>query len=118
MNLRLWRSHVRRWLAGAPRADSRVGRAVRCKLRLESLEHRAVPAIITVTTAADDSTPGNGAVSLREAIAAINAGITLDADIVAQNPGVFGTNDAINFNIGGAGAVKTIGVGSLGKGAL
>jgi hypothetical protein len=51
-------------------------------------------------------------VSFREAITAINAGNNLgDPDIVAQNPGTFGTNDTINFNIPGAG-VKTINVGT------
>jgi hypothetical protein len=61
-----------------------------------------------VTTAADDLTPNDGSVSLREAITSINAGNDLgDPDITAQNPGTFGTNDRINFNIAGAG-VHTI----------
>src|SRR5262249_18801419 len=50
---------------------------------------------ILVTTTADEQTPNDGGVSLREAIAAINAGNNLnDPDITAQN---FGTNDTINF---------------------
>jgi hypothetical protein len=70
------------------------------------------PAVLTVTTAADDITPGDGSVSLREAIAAINAGNNLgDPDIIAQNPGTFGVNDAIRFNIPGAGPHQ-ISVGS------
>jgi hypothetical protein len=85
---------------------------------VESLESRTTPAVITVTTATDDSTPGNGLVSLREAIAAINAGTALtDPDILGQNPGTFGSNDTINFNIAGAGA-KTLSIGNLGKGQL
>src|SRR5204863_9918880 len=69
-------------------------------------------ATITVKTTADEITPNNGSVSLREAITAINAGNNLgDPDIVAQNPGTFGTNDTINFNIAGAG-VKPISVGT------
>src|SRR5437762_1910065 len=69
-------------------------------------------AVITVTTVSDDLTPNDGSVSLREAITAINAGNDLgDPDITAQNPGTFGTNDTINFNIPGAG-VKTINVGT------
>jgi len=69
-------------------------------------------ATITVTTTADDLTPNDGGVSLREAITAINAGNDLgDPNITAQAPGTFGTNDTINFNIPGAG-VKTINVGS------
>src|SRR4051794_12581802 len=71
--------------------------------RLELLEDRAVPATITVTTAADTVVPGDTMVSLREAIMAINAGNDLgDPDIAAQNPGAFGTNDTINFIIPGA----------------
>ena len=58
----------------------------------------ASAATITVTTTTDDLTPNNGIVSLREAITAINAGNDLgDPDITAQNPGIFGTNDAITF---------------------
>jgi CSLREA domain-containing protein len=72
----------------------------------------APAATITVTTAGDDLTPNDGSVSLREAITAINAGNSLgDPDIIAQNPGTFGINDTINFNIAGAG-VQTINVGS------
>src|SRR5438477_11948382 len=69
-------------------------------------------ATITVTTSGDDITPNDGSVSFREAITATNAGNDLgDPDITAQNPGTFGTNDTINFNIAGAG-VKTINVGT------
>src|SRR6266404_8106653 len=53
---------------------------------LEALENRWAPAVVTVTTTADDLTPNDGTVSLREAILAINAGNTLgDLDITAQN---------------------------------
>jgi CSLREA domain-containing protein len=80
--------------------------------RLERLEDRLAPALITVTTTSDDLTPNDGTVSLREAITAINAGTNLgDPDIIAQNPGTFGTNDTIRFNIPGTG-VRTINVGS------
>src|SRR5581483_7925843 len=59
----------------------------------EALEPRRLFATITVTTTADDVTPGDGSVSLREAITAINAGNDLgDADINAQAPGTFGVN--------------------------
>jgi hypothetical protein len=70
-------------------------------------------ATITVTTVGDDdATPNDGSVSFREAIAAINAANSLgDPDIINQNPGTFGTNDTINFNIPGNG-VKTINVGN------
>jgi len=76
-------------------------------------------ATITVTTTADDNTPNDGSVSLREAIQAINSGSALgDPDIIAQNPGTFGVNDTINFNIGGPGVLRTINVGGTGNGAL
>src|SRR5215472_12840903 len=81
-------------------------------LQLELLESRLSPAVITVTTTADDLTPNDGFVSLREAITAINAGNNLgDPDIIAQNPGAFGSNDAIHFNIPGTGPFQ-INVGS------
>src|SRR5207248_11755565 len=79
---------------------------------LERLEDRQLLAVLTVTTSADDLTPNDGFVSLREAITAVNAVSSLgDPDIVAQGPGTFGTNDTINFNIPGAGA-KSISVGT------
>jgi CSLREA domain-containing protein len=69
-------------------------------------------ATVTVTTAADDITPNDGSVSLREAITSINAGSNLgDPDISSQSPGTYGSNDAIHFDILPAG-VKTIDVGS------
>jgi uncharacterized repeat protein (TIGR01451 family)/CSLREA domain-containing protein len=65
-------------------------------------------AVITVTTAADDLTPNDGSVSLREAITAANANSDLgDQDIIAQNPGTFGAGDTIQFDIPGSG-VHTI----------
>src|SRR6266511_780448 len=52
-------------------------------LRLEQLEDRLAPAVITVTTASDDLTPNDGSVALREAITAVNAGNDLgDPDII------------------------------------
>src|SRR6478672_1372476 len=78
------------------------------RLFLEALEVRSLLATITVTTTADDLTPNDHSVSLREAIKAVNAGNDLgDPDITAQAPGTFGTNDTINFNISGGG-VQTI----------
>ncbi|HMC11197.1 MAG TPA: CSLREA domain-containing protein, partial [Pirellulaceae bacterium] len=82
------------------------------RLFLEHLEGRNLLATITVTTSADDLTPNDGTVSLREAITAINAGNDLgDPNITSQNPGTFGTNDTINFNIPGGGP-HTILIGS------
>src|SRR5712691_3748003 len=91
---------------------TRAPHALRALPRLERLEDRTTPAVITVTTVADDITPNDASVSLREAITAVNAGNDLgDPDITAQNPGIFGINDTIHFNINGAG-VKTINVGT------
>ena len=74
-------------------------------------------ATITVTTTADDDTSGDGSVSLREAIGAINSGGSSDSDITAQSPGTYGSNDAIHFNIPGSG-VQIIDVGSPSATAL
>src|SRR5260370_19489002 len=75
-----------------------------------------------VTTAADDNTPNDGSVSLREAIQAINAGSAgADLDISNQNPGTFGVNDTINFAIPqpvSGNVVQTINVGATGNSAL
>jgi hypothetical protein len=61
-------------------------------------------ATITVQTTADDGTPGDGTVSLREAIAAIDAGNDLgDPDITADASGPFGTGDEIVFGLQGPG---------------
>jgi CSLREA domain-containing protein len=95
----------------APRRRS-ARHPLRWPLHLEQLEGRLAPAVLLVTTTADDITPNDGSVSLREAITAINAGNSLgDPDIIAQNPGTFGTSDTIKFNIPGA-APFQINVGS------
>ena len=64
-----------------------------------------------MTSTGDTITPNDGAVTLREAITAINAGNDLaDPNITAQNPtatNAFGTKDTIDFNISGGG-VHTI----------
>src|SRR5437879_4471071 len=107
----------------SPRSSNKVQRFSRNRFRqyrprLEFLESRLAPATLSVTTAADDLTPNDGSVSLREAITPVNAGNDLgDPDITAQNPGTFGSNDTIQFNIPGTG-VHTILVGSSGLGAL
>jgi CSLREA domain-containing protein len=76
-------------------------------------------ATITVTTTADDNVPNDGSVSLREAIQAINNGTAgADTDISNQNPGTFGVNDTIDFNISASHARQTILVGNTGNGAL
>jgi VCBS repeat-containing protein len=87
---------------------------------LETLEVRRLLAFITVDTAdGGPLSPGDGSVSLREAISAINAGNDLgDADIIAQSPGTFGIADQIGFDIDGGGAQTirvTSGLPSLSK---
>src|SRR5438552_10550829 len=99
------------------RLASRAEGKTRCVSRrtrpqVELLECRLAPATITVNSKADDLTPNDGSVSLREAITALNAGNDLgDPDITAQNPGTFGSNNTINFNVNAAG-VRTINVGT------
>jgi titin len=78
---------LRRWLSGTPSGRPAHRPAVRpcgCRPRLEALEERSVPAVITVFNTLD-----SGAGSLRQAIISSNL-----------NPGP----DTINFNIPGAGA--------------
>jgi hypothetical protein len=57
-------------------------------------------AMITVTSTADNIAI-DGVVTLREAIASINAAANSNADVVAV--GAYGSNDTINFNIPGSG---------------
>src|SRR5262245_58327729 len=108
---------ARLWSPSPSRHKSRRPR--RLPLQVEQLEDRVTPAIITVTTTADDNVAKDGSVSLREAIQAINNGSAgADTDISNQIPGAFGMNDTINFNISMAGTVQTINVGGTGNGAL
>jgi CSLREA domain-containing protein len=81
---------------------------------VEVLEDRLAPAVITVTSAADDSAV-DGTVSLREAILSINQGSNFDADVAAV--GAYGNHDTIDFDIPGP-VIQTISVGSGGLGAL
>jgi hypothetical protein len=70
----------------------------RSQLGCELLEDRLVPATITVTSTADNSN-SDGFVTLREAIASINAGANINGDVTAS--GAYGSNDKINFAIQG-----------------
>jgi hypothetical protein len=89
--------------------------------RLESLEGRATPATFLVTTTHDDITPGNGQLTLREAISKANA--NPDADTIVVPAGIYRisltpTGDDFNLDgdfdirnpltILGAGAGRTI----------
>ncbi len=68
-------------------------------------------ATITVTSTADTSAV-DGAVTLREAIQSLDAGASVNADVVAS--GVYGSNDTIAFDIPGAGALPVIDVAAGG----
>jgi hypothetical protein len=77
---------------------------------LEVLEDRTVLATITVTSVAD-TVAVDGSVTLREAIASIDAGADADADVMADRTGAYQTGasgpDVIDFDIPGSG-VQTI----------
>jgi hypothetical protein len=85
-------------------------KTARPRLGLETLEAREVPAVITVTTTADN-TAVDGKVSLREAITSMDNGASLNADVAANVSGTYGPQDEIHFNIAGSG-VHTIKPGS------
>lgn len=87
---------------------SSVGRRVAFQpLRVERLEDRLAPAVITVDDMGD-TIAVDGKVTLREAIESINKGANENADVTADiTAGGYGVNDTIKFNIPGAG-VKTI----------
>jgi hypothetical protein len=75
------------------------------RLKLEILESRAMPAIVTVT-GTGDTIANDGFVTLREAITSINTGSNV-GDALAS--GAYGQNDTIRFNIAGApGTIHTI----------
>ena len=58
-----------------------------CRLQLECLEGREVPATFSVNTTLDDVTPANGQMSLREAIS--HANTNPGADTIVLSAGVF-----------------------------
>src|SRR5438045_3278417 len=83
----------------------------RARLRMEIMEDRLAPAVITVT-GTGDTIAVDGLATLREAITSINNQADVDADVTLNRVGIYaalagGTPDVINFNIAGAG-VKTI----------
>ena len=69
------------------------------KLRLETLEDRRMLATMVVTDLGDGSLAslaGDGLLSLREAVEAVNTGAPVDG--IAPSSGQFGLNDAIAFD--------------------
>jgi len=65
------------------------------------------PAATITVTGTGDTIAVDGVVTLREAITSANNNASVNADVVNQNPGVYGT-DTINFNITSLGGVKSI----------
>lgn len=73
--------------------------APRTRLLLKALEERTVPATVTVTTLADNISAGDSFVTLREAIASLNAGNDLgDTDLSGKTTGTYGVADAVIFD--------------------
>src|SRR5438132_3988281 len=68
--------------------------------RLEALEGRLAPAVLTVNTLADQTTADNF-LSLREAVGVVDAGSTagLSSAELAQISGTLGSNDTIQFRL-------------------
>jgi hypothetical protein len=87
----------KRWF-GRPKSSRKARPIRKSQLGCELLEDRLVPATITVTSTADNETH-DGSVTLREAIASINAGANVNADVIAL--GAYGSNDNISFAIAG-----------------
>jgi hypothetical protein len=92
-------------------AQSKPRRARRLPLRLERLEDRLAPAVITVTSTGDTILT-DGLATLREAITSINNQADVNADVTASRVGGYsstpgGTPDVINFDIPAA-SVQTI----------
>src|SRR5438876_865427 len=91
-------------------AQRSAQRRRRLPLRLEQLEDRLAPAIITVTSTGD-TIAIDGLATLREAITSINNQADVNADVTLNRVGNYaslagGTPDVINFNIGAG--VQTI----------
>ncbi len=96
-------------IAATDRAALIMPKRVLCCVVVLLLAIAALPAslhaaTITVTSFADNITV-DGVVTLREAIASINAAANSDTDVVAV--GAYGSSDTINFNIPG-GSVHSI----------
>src|SRR6516225_2273285 len=95
---------ARRW----PTSSQRKARRQRRRpLRLEPLEDRLAPAVITVTSNAD-TIAVDGLATLREAITSINNQADVNGDVTLNRVGNYaslagGTPDVINFNIPGSG---------------
>src|SRR5438067_5778339 len=99
--------------SGAPRRGQRPpGR--RGVLRLEALEDRLAPAVLTVNTLADQTTADN-VLSLREAVGVVNSGSTggLSGAEQTQVAGTLGSNDTIQFSLPAGPQTLTLTGGAL-----
>ncbi len=76
--LRTWNARQTRNRRGRSSQRSPAKRPPPTRLLVEPLEDRTVPSILFVNSAADDTTPGDGLVTLREAIEAANTDTTTD----------------------------------------
>jgi predicted outer membrane repeat protein len=87
---------------------------VRFRPRLEVLEGRLAPAVLTVNTAADETAADN-ALSLREAINAVNAQSEAGLSTAEQHQisGTLGSNDTIRFDPSLNGQTITLGGSEL-----
>src|SRR5262249_23045330 len=90
-------SFLRRLFGSARRPESKPVR--RSRLAVEALEDRAVPAVLTVNSTADNTTAGDGFVTLREAILAANSAIDVTTDLreISSGSGA----DTIKFSVTG-----------------
>jgi streptogramin lyase len=104
---------MKSWLARLwfPSPRSSAGSRHRIPLRLEQLEDRLAPAVITVTSNGD-TIAIDGLATLREAITSINNQADINGDVTLNRVGGYastpgGTPDVINFSIFAVG-VNTI----------
>ena len=102
MRMTSWFVSLKRRLGSLKGANSRRSRRGGTARWLERLEDRIVPAIITVTSAADDMIV-NGQVTLREAIQAANTNSRVDGSTAGSGA------DTIQFAAGLAGQTITLG---------
>src|SRR6185437_3044172 len=109
----IWLRALLRWLTGNFRTRKRPPsrRVRRLRLGVEALEDRLTPSV-TVTTTLDPATPIVGQLSLREALAEVNAGQVADNTIILPGGTYQNTQGALNVThsliLQGAGAGNTI----------
>jgi hypothetical protein len=98
-----WRRWVQFWWnrwGGRSRPKKRQRRSAGLTPRLEQLEGRLVPAVLTVNSLADSTAAGT-ALTLREAVLLVDGtlGRSLTSQEQAQVNGTLGSNDTIQFSL-------------------